>query len=494
MKFARKLYLGSSSLILSAVLVIGVAKVRADSDDGNYLLTGLRIVSRCNPAVPLPGIPAPLTTTTTNTCAAPATQPPTPPLNRDNSWSFDISFFDPVFQKYYLADRDNFGIDIVDTRTNTAVGLVTGFVGTISAPANSAGPNGVLTTHNPNQLWGGDGNGDVRIYNLDNSGLSTGLLKVISHTVTKTAKRADEMGYDPDHQIVLVAWDDDSDLLLALISVTGNPTVLGTINLNPSNPTQAANSCTKAGFPGGCSTGGIEQPQYDPRIRRFLLAVPSSSGHPNGEVLVINPVTQAVEKAWDTTTNVPKANTACIPQGLTIGPGHQVLLGCNGGTTVGNPQVTLIIDDRGSGPNGSNINIIKTITQVGGSDEVWFNPGDNNYYTASSSHTSTNLVGGPADPVVGIIEAGWGGEGPEWIQNVTTGAGSHSVAAAFEVRCDRDDRGFGDDQQRGDRGRGDDQHRDCDHAHYSNNRALVPVRTNQAGNNEPGGIGIVKQD
>jgi len=61
------------------------------------------------------------------------------------------------------------------------------------------------------------------------------------------------------------------------------------------------------------------------------------------------------------------------------------------------------------------------------------------------------------------------------------------------VRCDHDDRGFGDDQKRGDRGRGDDQHRDCDQAHYSNNRAFVPLRTNQAGNNEPGGIGIVKK-
>src|SRR5215470_14017067 len=213
MKFVRKIYLGSSLLILFAMLVTGVAKVRADSDSddaANYLLTGLRIVRRCNPAVPTPQIPAPLTTTTTNTCAANI-------LNKNNNWSIDISFFDPVFQKYYLADRDNFGIDVVDTRTNTAVEVVTGFTG-VQPGTNTSGPNGVLTTHNPNQLWGGDGNGDVRIYNLDKSGLSTGLLKVISHTVTKTAKRADEMGYDPDHQIVLVAWDDDSDLLLALIS------------------------------------------------------------------------------------------------------------------------------------------------------------------------------------------------------------------------------------------------------------------------------------
>ena len=480
MNISRKgLFLFSLLGGVIAFLLTGAGVVRADSD-ADYILTGLRIVSRCDSMAtpPIPGIPAPLTTTTTNTCAAPATQPPTPPLNRDNSWSVDIGFFDPAFQKYYLADRDNFGIDIVDTRTNTAVSVVTGFVGTIAAPANSAGPNGVLTTHNPNQLWGGDGNGDVRIYNLDKAGLSTGLNTVISHTVTQTSHRADELGYDPDDQLVLMAWDDPADLLLAFISVSATPTVVGTINLHPLNPTGAKNSCTNGSFPGGCSTGGIEQPQYDPRIRKFLISIPSSSGNPNGEVLVIDPKTEVVEAAWDTTTNEPVANTACSPNGLTIGPGNQVLLGCAGGAVAGNPLVTLIIDDRGSS-GGSAIKIIKTITQVGGSDEVWFNPGDNNYYTASSNFTSTGTVGGPNLPVLGIIEAGGRREGPEWIQNVVTGAGSHSVAAVFGLQCER-----------GDRGRGDDQHRDdCS---IVNNRVFVPVRTNQAGNNEPGGIGIVR--
>ena len=197
---------------------------------------------------------------------------------------------------------------------------------------------------------------------------------------------------------------------------------------------------------------------------------------------MINPSTMLVEKAWDMTD--PLTGAACNPNGLAIGPGHQALLGCSGGAVAGNPLVTLIIDDRGSGTNGNNVKVIKTITQVGASDEVWFNPGDNNYYTASSNFTSTGTVGGPNLPVLGIIEAGNGREGPEWIQNVVTGAGSHSVAAVYGFGCEREDRD-----------RGDGRHRSCDHDHDDivDNRVYVPLRINQAGNSEVGGIGIVKR-
>ena len=50
MKVIRKLYLGSSSLILSAMLVGGAAKAHADSDTddaANYGVRGNRITSNC---------------------------------------------------------------------------------------------------------------------------------------------------------------------------------------------------------------------------------------------------------------------------------------------------------------------------------------------------------------------------------------------------------------------------------------------------------------
>jgi len=468
MKFTRKVFSGCSSLMFSVLILASATTVRADQngdDAPNYLLT-TRIVNRCNPTENPQGpqVPAPLVAN----AGCPSVHP-------NANWSVDISWFDPVFEKAYIADRDNKALDIVDTRSDTVVGQATGFVGVV-AGTNTSGPNGVVTTHNPNQLWGGDGNGDVRIYSLDAKGLNPTLLKVVLATDPKlnVTRRADEVAYDPDHQLVLMAWDDAADLLMAFITVNSNPTVVGTISLKTNCPALS-----------GCSTGGIEQPAYDRRIGRFLVSVPSSTLHPNGEVLVINPATMLVEKAWDTTD--PLTGAACNPNGLAIGPGHQALLGCSGGAVAGNPLVTLIIDDRGSGPNGSNVKVIKTITQVGASDEVWFNPGDNNYYTASSNFTSTGKVGGTNFPVLGIIEAGNDREGPEWIQNVVTGAGSHSVTAVYGFGCDRDDR---------DRDRGEGLHRNgCDHDHDDivDNRVYVPLRTNQAGNSEVGGIGIVRR-
>ena len=43
--------------------------------------------------------------------------------------------------------------------------------------------------------------------------------------------------------------------------------------------------------------------------------------------------------------------------------------------------------------------ILKTFSQLGGSDEVWYNPGDNKYYLAMSSWTSSGKTGTRAIPL-----------------------------------------------------------------------------------------------
>jgi hypothetical protein len=59
--------------------------------------------------------------------------------------SFDIGFVDSSTGRYYLADRSNLGVDIIDTRSNTFIGRVVGFTG----PAGAApGPNGVVAVNN----------------------------------------------------------------------------------------------------------------------------------------------------------------------------------------------------------------------------------------------------------------------------------------------------------------------------------------------------------
>jgi len=66
-----------------------------------------------------PGAP-----TTTDTECLTAVQIPGNPLR-----SFDISWVNPDRAEYYLADRSNAGIDIIDTKKNTFKQTIGGFVG-----------------------------------------------------------------------------------------------------------------------------------------------------------------------------------------------------------------------------------------------------------------------------------------------------------------------------------------------------------------------------
>ena len=75
---------------------------------------------------------------------------------------------------------------------------------------------------------------------------------------------------------------------------------------------------------------------------------------------------------------------------MAIGPAHDILIGCNGSRST--TQSSVIIDER----NG---NILATVANELGPDEVWFNPGNNHYFLARSS-----AAGG--QQALGIIDAG----------------------------------------------------------------------------------------
>ena len=63
------------------------------------------------------------------------------------------------------------------------------------------------------------------------------------------------------------------------------------------------------------------------------------------------------------------------------------------------------------------VNSFTVITQTGGTDEVWFNPGDMKYYTAGRDM--------PNGPVMGVIDA----RTRTWLVNVPTGSNAHSITA-----------------------------------------------------------------
>jgi len=309
-----------------------------------------------------------------------------------HSASFDIGWTDRG--KYYFADRGPtataYGgchgrVDVIDAKNDTLLDPICGFVGNVGG--GISGPNGILVlhTHGRSELWVGDGNSTVKVVDLD--------AQAIADTIsTGGTKRADELAYDSKNHIIVVANDADDPAFLTFISQETHA-VLGKLAFDGVSAPKA--------------TDGLEQPVFDKSTGKFYQAVPETPENEGGEIDVIDPVGRVV------TDRFPLE--ACNPHGLTVGPrnhnhGHNLLVGCSKRTPTS--AVSIVMDD-------TNGDIVATITQVGGSDEVWFNKGDNRYYLAASNCGS--FCNGP---VLGVIDA----ETNEWIENVPTATGAHSVA------------------------------------------------------------------
>jgi hypothetical protein len=100
---------------------------------------------------------------------------------------------------------------------------------------------------------------------------------------------------------------------------------------------------------------------------------------------------------------------SCMPSGVALGPGTDVLVTCAGHDGRQFAPTTYII-------NGTTGAIVSTINFVGGVDQGWFNPGDMRYYLAARDMLPS--------PVLGVIDA----RRRQWLQNVPTNGNAHSVA------------------------------------------------------------------
>jgi hypothetical protein len=300
--------------------------------------------------------------------------------------AYDISWVDETTQTYYLADRSNAGVDYFDARNNTYTTRVTGFVGADPRGNDFSGPNGVVTIPSQHELWAGDGpsgtppRSTVKVIDLRTN--------TIAATInTDGERRTDEMAYDGRDHVLAAANNADDPPFLTLIN-TRTRAILRRITFD---------AALAARFGETSFSNGIEQSVYNPETGLFYLSIPELSGvYANGAVAVINPRTQEV-------TNLFRVHN-CQPAGLALGPDNNLLVGCS------DPSRTVVM----SAEEGE---IVREILDVGGSDEVWFNPGDNRYYTGSRND--------PSGPKLGIIDA----DGNRFVTKLVTAFNSHSVAA-----------------------------------------------------------------
>jgi hypothetical protein len=283
-----------------------------------------------------------------------------------NMYVFDISFVDQTTQTYYLADRSNAVVDVVDARTNTLISQIsakpafTGFTGN----NGTSGPNGVVAAFP--WLFVTDANSRVVSINLRN-GNTVGDVS----TGGAPGLRADELAYDANDGLLLVVNNADTPPFASLIRVnqmSGALTVVKRITFDTMHT-------------GVDATNGAEQPVWEPVTGKFYLSIPQVGPNlKDGAVIRISPA-GAVEVQYPI--------QFCQPAGLTVGPNVDLLAGCNTiFDTAGNAwdstknvtasPIQVILDAR----TGA---IDKIVPGVGVGDEVWFNKGDGNYYTASST-------------------------------------------------------------------------------------------------------------
>jgi len=362
-----------------------------------------------------PGAPA-----TTETKCLTAVQIPGNPLR-----SYDISWVNPHRAEYYLADRSNAGIDVIDTHHLTFKRTLGGFVG-VKLNANGtvnndiSGPDGVVT--HGRWLYAGDGDSTLKVFDLDAPNASA--LKE-----TKSTRRGGDAG-DPT-RVDEMALTADGELLLT-VNNAAEPPFATLFEVNGDRSFSSVREITRITisatlFPG---TPGIEQPTWDPTTRRFYVSVPIL-GNPNGcgtatcdgGLMVIDPTNVTpgtfVLGAFNPATNTGVLQLSnCGPNGATVGPHDNLLLGC---TPANNPtnDSTLVID--------ATTKHFSHVNGIVGSDEVWFNKGDGRYYTGSNRNCTTKApcpAASQQTAVLGVIDGT-----SVLIETVPQSSGSHSVAA-----------------------------------------------------------------
>lgn len=293
-------------------------------------------------------------------------------------FDFDLGYVDPMTETYYLADRTNRSIDIVDAKTNTLVAQVGGYVGQMPSNAVS-GPNGMELVGT--NLYTGDGNSTIKIIDLPTR-------TIVKTIPTGGTRRTDAFAFDPADNIMIATNKNETVPFASFIDTT-TMTIIGKLSI-PSTQLDAV--------------------VFDPTTKKFLVSVTATTANPGGEIDVIDPKTRSVTAVYPV--------TQCLPGGLALGPSEHLLVGCSGDAiAAGFPAKSLVLD-AGTG------SVLKTITEVGGSDQVTYNAGDQKFYTASRDMTSTGLATGTSTPVLGVIDA----VAMTFVKSVPTSKNSKSVA------------------------------------------------------------------
>jgi DNA-binding beta-propeller fold protein YncE len=288
---------------------------------------------------------------------------------------------------YYLADRSNNAVHVIDLAASKEATAITGFKGLVmtngKADSSVSGPDGLVLLPNRDELYVGDGDGSVKVVNLMNH-------SVVASIVTGSKKRADEFAYDPTTETIVVTNPNDNPPFVTIISAKDR-TVSGKIVFN--------------------NATGLEQPAFNSINGKFYVSVPGTGANPGGEIAEVD------VSALNITKVIPV--TACVPAGIIFGPNQNLFVGCSQEQILSYGVAYSLVLDISTGK------VIGNISGLTGIDQVAYDPSALLYYASAYQNLAGANKSGSPMPQLGIVDA----RTNTLLQTLTTdNVTAHSVA------------------------------------------------------------------
>lgn len=268
---------------------------------------------------------------------------------------------------YFLADRVNGGIHVVDLAGEKQTTLVSGFAGLFTANGTNeydiSGPNGLVVLPNRNELYVGDGAGTVRVIDLFQNNITANISIGVS-------TRADEMAYDSKTGTVVVTLPNEKPPQVAVISAKDR-TVLGKVTFQ--------------------NASGLEQPVFNEVSRKFYVSVPSTDANPGGEITAFD------VSNFEITEILPLFE--CIPAGIVFGADQNLFISCSQSQIDTYGVAFSQVMDVSTG------NVVANISGVAGSDQVAYDPNTQMYFAAAYQNQFGGKKDGAPMPQLAVIDA-----------------------------------------------------------------------------------------
>jgi DNA-binding beta-propeller fold protein YncE len=291
---------------------------------------------------------------------------------------FDITWVDEKTQRVFLADRDHGTLDVFDGKNDKWIGSVPGFVGP-KMGANGkvsfdiSGPAGVLVYGNT--AWLGDGDSTAKEVDLKT-------MKIVATVSTGGKSRFDEIAYDPKDHVLAGGNGDDDPPFASFISTTDHK-LIATYKIDN-------------------ATDGLEQPVWNSHDGNFYFSVPElDKDAAKNAVAVFTPQGKLVKM-------IPVQG--CHPNGIAMGPGDNMMLGCSVNGKEGPAQFVII--------NWKTGKTVATVPGAGGADEIAYSKKNGQYYTGSAGMQAVFVIDAKTNKLVQKIDM-TGGKGR-----------AHSIAAS----------------------------------------------------------------